>query len=378
MPKHIRQIPTSTKNTRAARSAHAKASKQFIKYDTSAIRPKRSIIPAIVAGLVVVAIIVVAIVWIFSMLGCSGDNIGSLSQSETAKITVTSGESARDVAAEFEKCGLIKSADAFLKDMSSAGVDKSIQAGTYSFSGKTRIADLIAILKSGPNANRTVTVVEGFRLDEIASAVQTSSEGKISAEAFNSACSNAESFADEYSFLKEAGTNSLEGFLLPKTYNIEDGDDATTLIKKMLSQFQTETSGLSMAYLDKQGLSFYDAIKLASIVQKESPADLHARVASVFYNRLSSDQPYLQSDATTAYEVRHDPTADEVHANTPYSTYANAGLPPTPICCPSIDSIKAVLAPEETDYMYFYTDSSGNFSFSETYDEHLSAIENDK
>lgn len=378
MPKHMRQIPTSSKNTRAARSAHAKASKQFIKYDTSAIRPKKSIVPTIVAGVVVVAIIVVAIVWIMSMLGCSGDNIGSLSSSETATITVTTGESARDVASEFEKVGLVRNADAFLKDMSSAGVDKSIQAGKYSISGHTRIADLIEILRSGPNANKTVTVVEGYRLDEIANAVQTASDGRISATDFQNACSNAENFAGEYSFLREVGTNSLEGFLLPKTYNIDDGDDSSSLIKKMLSQFQTEVMGLSASYPDKANLSFYDAIKLASIVQKESPADLHARVASVFYNRLSSDQPYLQSDATTAYEVRHDPTAEEVHANTPYSTYTNAGLPPTPICCPSIDSIKAVFAPEETDYMYFYTDSAGNFSFSKTYDEHLDAINNDK
>lgn len=374
----MRQIPTSTKNTRAARSAHAKASKQFVQYDTSAIRPKKSKAPAIVGICACVVVVVALIVWIVSMLGCAGSNVGTLSSAEAATITVTSGESAKEIAASFEKARLVKSADSFAKDMSTSGVDKSIQAGKYTFNGQTSIADIIDTLKTGPNDNNSVTVVEGYRLDEIASVVSKATNGRISADEFESACGNAENFAGEYSFLKDAGTNSLEGFLFPKTYNIDDGDDATSIIKKMLSQFQTETSGLSLSYLNRQNMSFYDALKLASIVQKESPAELHARVASVFYNRLNSSQPYLQSDATTAYEVRHDPTADEVHANTPYSTYSNAGLPPTPICSPSLDSIKAVLAPEETDYMYFYTDSSGNYTFSKTYDEHLEAIEKDK
>lgn len=71
-------------------------------------------------------------------------------------------------------------------------------------------------------------------------------------------------------------------------------------------------------------------MNLASIVAKESTGDQEVRdhVAGVFYNRLASDRPYLESDATTAYEVGREPTAEEVHAETPYSTYANAGLPP--------------------------------------------------
>ena len=92
---------------------------------------------------------------------------------------------------------------------------------------------------------------------------------------------------------------------------------------------------------------------------------------------MKSSRPYLQSDATTAYVVGHDPTAEEVHANDPYSTYSNAGLPPTPICNPSIDSIKATLNPEQTDYMYFYTSKDGTYQFSVTYDEHLAAINKD-
>lgn len=86
----------------------------------------------------------------------------------------------------------------------------------------------------------------------------------------------------------------------------------------------------------------------------------------------------LQSDATTAYEVGREPTADDVATDGPFNTYTNNGLTPSPICSPGLESIQAALAPETTNYLYFYfvpNDSGGlDYYFSETYDEHLAAI----
>ena len=100
----------------------------------------------------------------------------------------------------------------------------------------------------------------------------------------------------------------------------------------------------------------------------------------MFYNRLTTKgEPsygYLQSDATTAYVVGHDPSADEVHANSPYSTYSNAGLPPTPICSPSIECLQAVCSPNQDalgKYYFFYFQDD-KYTFSETYDEHKAAF----
>ena len=121
-------------------------------------------------------------------------------------------------------------------------------------------------------------------------------------------------------------------------------------------------------------------MNLASIVAKESTGDQEIRdhVAGVFYNRLASDRPYLESDATTAYEVGREPTAEEVHAETPYGTYANPGLPPTPICSPGIESLVAVCEPTDTEdmFFYFYADADGNMQavFSQTYEQHQQAI----
>lgn len=144
----------------------------------------------------------------------------------------------------------------------------------------------------------------------------------------------------DYAFLESAGENSLEGFLFPKTYAVTEDMDAEAIVRMMLDQFGTETASIfgdfANSYPASQGLTLYQAVNLASIVAKESTGDQEVRdhVAGVFYNRLASDRPYLESDATTAYEVGREPTAEEVHAETPYSTYANAGLPPTPICSP--------------------------------------------
>ena len=175
-------------------------------------------------------------------------------------------------------------------------------------------------------------------------------------------------------------------FLFPKTYQLSSTDTADTVVRMMLDQFRNEISALDWSYPESKGLSIYDAVNLASIVEKESSGDeqIRSQVAAVFYNRLSSKNKetfgFLQSDATTAYEVGHDPSAEEVQADTPYSTYANAGLPPTPICSPGLDCLQAVCAPADNygDYYYFifWTNDQGTteYAFSKTYEEHQAAI----
>ena len=266
-----------------------------------------------------------------------------------------------------------------VKDLD-AGFD--LKPGTYTFAGGATVDDIIAALRNGPVSDAVLTIPEGYRLTEIASAVESATSGRISADSFKQAASDASVYAGDYGFLKSAGTNSLEGFLFPKTYDVAADATADSLIRAMLTQFQTETAGLDWSYPESQGLSVYDTVNLASIVEKESSGDetVRAQVAAVFYNRLTTkgepSNGYLQSDATTAYEVGHDPSADEVHANSPYSTYTNAGLPPTPICSPSIECLQAVCSPN-TDALgkyYFFYFQNDKYTFSETYDEHKAAF----
>ena len=373
MARHSRQVPISSKNNRKSRAAHARATKEFKTYDTSAIRPKRSKAPAIIA-LVVIAVAATVVAAILAH-SCSQEQ-EVLPSSEEAVIEVSDGESAKDVAATLYEARLIPTESEFTDLVDARDAGSSIIPGTYLFKGGTSADEILDALMEGPASTAdSLTVPEGATREAISKDVEKATDGRITAQQFMDATAKASDYAGSFTFLATAGDNSLEGFLFPKTYDITATDDATDVVKMMLGQFGNETDGLDMAYPESKGLDLYGVVKLASIVQKEGVVDNYRKVASVFYNRLASDEPFLQSDATTAYEVGHDPTAEEVHADTPYSTYAHEGLPPTPICNPSLEAMAAVCSPEQTDYMYFYTHDDGTYSFSKTYEEHQEAID---
>ncbi len=383
-----RQVTYSQRPNHAARAAHARGEREFRTYDTSYIRPKRKRTALVVA--IVVAVLVIGLLgWGVATLvnGFASSGVELLSEGEEATVTVAEGTGAQAIGQQLVEARLVESAASFTSRVNALGVASQLKPGTYVVAGGTGLDDIIDMLTTGPDQGTGLTIPEGYTLAQIAQRVADYTENRISSDAFIAAASDASVYAQSYSFLADAGTNSLEGFLFPKTYTVEADATADSLIRQMLDQFQAETADLDWSYPQSQGLSIYQAVNLASIVEKESSADtqIRAQVAAVFYNRLETmDEPsygYLQSDATTAYEVGHDPTADEVHANTPYSTYTNQGLPPTPICSPSLDSLKAVCSPDQESlgkyfFFYFETDENGTmqYHFSETYDEHVSTF----
>lgn len=370
MPRHSKQVPISSNNNRAARSAHARARQEFKTYDTTPIRPKVSKAPVIALVVILVSVVVMIVVITRS---CAYEP-EMLPSTQEAVVTVAQGEGARDIADTLLEERLIGNSQRFVDLVQSRGVASSLIPGTYQFRGGTSMDEILDVLLIGPQATAdTLTVPEGMTRQNIANEVESATSGRITSQEFMDATANASTYSYAYPFLDSAGENSLEGYLFPKTYAITAKDDATSVVYMMLNRFRDEAAGVDTSYPQSLGMSWYDIVKLASIVQKEGIPENFATVAGVFYNRLNSNSPYLQSDATTAYEVGHDPTADEVHADSPYSTYSNAGLPPTPICNPSLEAIKAVCSPEETDYMYFYSYEDGTFKFSETYEDHQTA-----
>ena len=289
------------------------------------------------------------------------------------------GAGAKVVGEQLAEARLVSNAGDFTKRVNEMGVDSQLKPGTYTFAGGMSLDAIINQLTAGPVAN-ALTIPEGSTLEAVAQSVATFTENRITADAFTAAASDASAYAADYDFLADAGTNSLEGFLFPKTYEIGDDAAAESVVRMMLDQFKTETSGLDWSYPQSQGLTIYDAVKLASIVERESSGDeqIRAQVASVFYNRLNNfgdpNYGFLQSDATTAYELGHDPTPEDIKNPTPFNTYTNTGLPPTPICSPGLDCLQAVCNPAQTNYFFFYfaPDESGTmqYYFSETYEEH--------
>ena len=349
----------------------------FRTYDTTAIRPKHSKVPAIIALVLAIAALIAIAVGVSRCV--AGPEL--LPAEESAAIVVKEGDGAAAIGKSLAEAKLIGSADEFVSAAREMNADSSLIPGEYQITGQTPVRDIVALIQAGPAATGDkVTIPEGLTREATAQAVSDATGGRISADDFMNASADASAWAGEFPFLESAGTNSLEGFLFPKTYTIEESTDAGAVVRMMLGQFQTETAGLDWSVPTNAGLDLYQAVNLASIVEKEvAVADERPQVASVFYNRLASERPYLESDATTAYEVGHQPSADEVHADTPYSTYSNPGLPPTPICSPGLEALKAVCNPADTEYLYFFTPtnadgSAGETIFSKTYEEHQNAI----
>ena len=378
MALHKKTVTYSSRPTHAARAAHAKGDREFRTYDTSAIMPKRDPKPAIFVAVLIVIVLAVGAFFLFR--GCT-PQVELLPEGQSVEVTIEEGESASSIGEALVAAKLVATSQDFVNEVNRLEAASSLIPGTYTFAGGSTPEQLVQTIMAGPAfVGDKLAVPEDITREALAALVEEATGGRVTAQSFLDASSDASTYAGDYPFLETAGINSLEGFLFPKTYGVTEDMDAEAVVRMMLDQFAKETANLSYAFPESQGLNLYQTVTLASIVAKESSddAEVRAHVAGVFYNRLASDRPYLESDATTAYEVGHDPTGEEVHADDPYSTYTNEGLPPTPICSPGLASLEAVCAPLETSDMFFYfvPDENGVLQhyFSETYEQHQQAI----
>ncbi|MCL5073977.1 MAG: endolytic transglycosylase MltG, partial [Actinobacteria bacterium] len=168
---------------------------------------------------------------------------------------------------------------------------------------------------------------------------------------------------------------SLEGFLFPKTYEILPQYSAKNIVEMLLSQYQLETSSLDYKYASDNNLTPYDILKIASMIEKEAYIpDERPLISAVIHNRLKINMA-LGIDATLTYFLNKwdEPlTESDLKTDTPYNTRLYTGLPPTPICNPGLESIKAALNPADVDYLYYVvTDPvSHKHTFSKTLQEH--------
>ena len=174
------------------------------------------------------------------------------------------------------------------------------------------------------------------------------------------------------------GAPNLEGFLFPSTYELKPKSTADDLVTAQLADFEKQFEKVDMKYAESKNLTPYDVLKIASMidreVQLEKERDL---VASVIYNRLDQGEP-LGVDATIRYEDGNftEPIeASRLEQNTPYNTYTNQGLPPTPIGNPGLAAIKAAADPADTDYLFYVVKpgTCGEHTFTETLEEHTAA-----
>lgn len=362
----------SSKPTRAARNAHRMGEKQFRTYDTSYIRPKKSKAPLVAALLVV--LLILGGIGFFVMSSCSSTEVA---EGQEITVTVPEGAATREIAGILQDSKVIGNAGDFVNRVNMLGVANSLKPGTYVLVGGAPLDDIISKLEAGPDQTMIV-IPEGKTVKDIAAIVESSTQGAIKGADFLALATDAKAYEESYGFLSNAYDNSMEGFLFPKTYGVTSDDTADSLIRMMLDQYALEVESLDYSYAADQGLSEYEVLCLASIIEREATDGNRETVSSVFYNRLDEGMA-LQSDATVAYLIGDDPTPDDLKIDSPYNTYLNNGLTPGPICCPGLASLQAACSPESTSYLYFYfaTDDKGEmkYYFSNTYEEHLKAIE---
>jgi hypothetical protein len=153
-----------------------------------------------------------------------------------------------------------------------------------------------------------------------------------------------------------SGAESLEGFLFPATYELFKRDDAGALVGKQLEAFEANLSQVDLSRAEREGLSVYEVVTIASMIEREIQVPEERELAaSVIYNRLEANNP-LGIDATIRFEDQNydEPLLESrLNADTPYNTHTNPGLPPGPIGNPGLASLEAAANPADTDFFYY-------------------------
>jgi UPF0755 protein len=294
------------------------------------------------------------------------------------QIEIAPGTGSQQIGNDLQSAGLIRSSTAWriwyqiLRWQDRQGEFKS---GTYTLSPTKPLRAIAEQIWRGQVAKTSYTIPEGWSLRQMATYFE--SQGFFPASGFMDAAKQIP--RDRFPWLPE-GIPHLEGFLIPDTYVIDkDSITPQAVINQMLNHFQTKALPIYEQQKGKTQLGFYDWVKLASIVEKESVLPTERRtIAGVFTERLRRGMK-LEADPTVEYGLGIRQTADQpltyaqVQTANPYNTYMNPGLTPTPIANPGLASLKATLDPEKTEYLFFVARYDGSHVFSKTLEEHEAA-----
>ena len=290
--------------------------------------------------------------------------------------TVSQGESVSSVALRLQQAGIILDSQALLDYLIYTGLDLTIQSGDYVLSPALSMIDIARELQDATPEDITFVVLPGWRMEEIAASLPTSGLD-ISPEAFLTAAQIPPQVLDPVS------ASSMEGFFYPDTYILLRETTVDQLLDTIARNFTAHlTTDMQTAFAN-QGLSVYEAVTLASIVERASIHDEEMTlIASVFLNRLNTGMT-LGSDPTVQYALGFDSVQNtwwknplslaDLKFDSPYNTYIYPGLPPMPISNPSLNALQAVAFPETSPYYYFQAkcDKSGFHTFAVTFEEHI-------
>ncbi len=298
---------------------------------------------------------------------------------QAAVIELGGGTNLLEFISEMKAKNVIKSEKVALSLIQRMGIEKKIKQGVYVFKGGENIFEILARLSSSNFGYVPVkiTIPEGFTVSRMA-------------DAYSSKLVD----VTKEDFIKNA--EQYEGYLFPDTYFFYPYATSGAAISMMLNNFDRKvapykneflalvgstTSATSSASVPDVIARTYgipknaqDILIMASVLEKEVQTNKDkAMVADLFWRRIKEGMA-MQADSTLTYvtgKTSAQLTTKDLRDASPYNSYTNRGLPPTPISNPGIESIKAALFPEKNSYVYFLSDSEGTTHFSETYKEHL-------
>ena len=304
--------------------------------------------------------------YVMNAAGGSGGNGAEVA------VVIKPGASASAIATQLERAGVIEAAWAFRLYARIRGSAGSLKPGQYVFREGMGYSEVFALLEKGPAIEFTrVTIPEGKTVRETATILSRNTG--IPLEQLMTELTNGTHRLD---FLPK-NTKNLEGTLFPKTYDLKKGITAAQIVDLLHAQFEKETAGLDWSRADKLGVTRYEIVIIASMIEREArvPQD-RAKIARVIYNRLARPMR-LQIDATVQYGIylktgayKQPLLIEDYKFSSPFNTYLIDRLPPAPIASPGLASIEAALNPANGDWIYYVLiNDKGEHGFAVTAEE---------
>jgi UPF0755 protein len=336
-----------------------------MKYKAGNKRSRR--LPRRVWGLFLLVIILAIGGAIIAQVTYNKDEKPVSSSQATQLFTVREGSSVKEIATALQKDQLIHSAWAFQLYVHSHNLSDRLQAGTYALSPSQSMSDVASILTHGKVATKLVTILPGLRIDQI--------KADLINDGFTPTSVNTALDPSQYADLpvlafKPANENTLEGLLWPDSFEKQADTSPSVIVRESLEEMGQHLTPSLQASFAAEGLSTYQGLTLASIVNQEvsKPTD-QTQVAQVFLSRLKANMS-LGSDVTAIYGSIVAGHASSLTYDSPYNTLIHTGLPPTPISTVSASALYAAAHPAATSWLYFVAGDNGTTYFSTTLAQH--------
>ncbi|MDB5179387.1 MAG: Aminodeoxychorismate lyase [Candidatus Saccharibacteria bacterium] len=314
-------------------------------------------------ALLIVLLAVGSFIWYQSQLRPVGS-----SKTVLIKVTIKSGTTPNAIGAQLKESGIIRNQQAFSLYTRITRTQNKLQAGTYRLSPGETTPEIVKHLVDGnvdtfsiqflPGAtlaeNRTVLIKAGYSSAE----VDTALSGVYTSPLFDT----------------KPSRSDLEGYIYGETYNFSSSATVEDILNRTFAQYEQVIQDNDLvAKFKSHGLTLYQGITLASIVQREAVKGSEAQIAQVFYSRLALNMP-LGSDVTYQYIADKTGVPRDPNLDSPYNTRITTGLPPGPISVPGLGSLEAVASPASGDYLYFLSGDDNVTYYAHTLSEHEANI----